>query len=298
MLIALLLVFAWFGLGNLVTRMIPPETNSFALLLSWQLALGAALWSLSWFALGTAGLLRRGVALGLLLAGLGLGVWAAKTWQEKAWSRGERETSWLWRGAFAWLAVPLGCGLLAALAPATGKDALVYRLAVPKAYVAAGGIVDVGTNVYGYLSLGAEMHGVWAMLLGQFINARVAEAAFGVVAFVWLPVLLLAVYGVARDWQLSRVWAVLATVLVATIPSFYQVAATGCGSRAGLVRRASRAVSGAMVGIVAARAPGRAGLALAARWRLNSLRCLPSSAAACRAGQSARDAKARGSRGE
>lgn len=228
-LIAALIVLAWFGLGNLATRLVIPETKCFALFLSWQLAMGASLWSLLWFALGTAGLLRKSVALGLLLAGIGMGAWAlAKTLREKAWaSREKREPSWYVRVVLAVLALPLWLGLVASLAAPTGKDALVYRLAVPKAYVAAGGIVDVGTNVYGYLSFGAEMSGVWALLLGNFINPRVAEAAFGAMAFAYWLILWLAVYGVAREWQLRRAWALTATVLVAAMPSFYQVAATG-----------------------------------------------------------------------
>lgn len=228
-LFAALIVFAWFGLGHLVTRWINPEANSFTLFLSWQLAMGASLWSLSWFALGTAGLLHSAVAVGMLVVGVAMGGWAlAQTLREKGWaSRTKPEPKWFVRLALAVLALPLLLGFIASLAPATGKDALVYRLAVPQAYVAAGGIVDVTTNVYGYLAFGAEMHGVWALLLGKLINAQVAEAAFGAVAFAWWPVLLLAVYGVAREWQLERAWALTATVIVAAMPSFYQVAATG-----------------------------------------------------------------------
>jgi hypothetical protein len=87
--------------------------------------------------------------------------------------------------------------------------------------------VDVTTNVYSYLSFGAEMHGVWAMLLGQLVNTAVAESAFGAVCFAWLPLLLLAAYGCAREWQVSRSWAWVATAFVVAIPSMYQVAATG-----------------------------------------------------------------------
>lgn len=228
-LIAALIGLAWFGLGTVATRLLNPETDSFPLQVSWQLAMGASLWSLLWFALGTAGLYGKPVAIVLLLVGLGLGVWAIlKARQQKAWaSREKPKPSWLRRTTLALLAFPLLLALLAALAAPTGKDALVYRLAVPKAYLAAGGIVDVTTNVYGYLSFGAEMNGVWAMLLGNFLNPIVAEAAFGAMAFAYWPVLLLATYSLARDWQVGREWALTAAVLVATIPSFYQVAATG-----------------------------------------------------------------------
>lgn len=229
LLIAVLIVLSWFGLGTIAIRLIAPETNAYALNVSWQLAIGASLWSLLWFALGTASLYRKPVAIVALLVGLGLGIWAiAKSWQEKGWvSREQSQASWLRRTGFVLLAFPLLMGLIAALAEPTGKDALVYRLAVPKAYLAAGGIVDVTTNVYSFLAFGAEMNGVWAMLLGSFVNPNVAESAFGAVAFAYLPVLLLATYGLARDWQLRREWAFIAAFLVATIPSFYQVAANG-----------------------------------------------------------------------
>ena len=226
-LIPVLIVLSWFGLGAIVARLITPETNSFSLRMTWQLAMGASLWSLLWFALGTAGLYRKPIASMLLLIGLCLGIWALlKTREEKGWvSREKPAQNWLLRATFALLAFPLLMGLIAALAAPTGKDALVYRLAVPKAYLAAGGIVDVTTNVYSYLAFGAEMNGVWAMLLGHLVNANVAESAFGVMAFAYWPLLLLATYGLAREWQLRREWALTAAVLVAAIPSFYQVAA-------------------------------------------------------------------------
>lgn len=228
-LIVAMIVLSWFGLGTVATGLINPETDSFSLRVSWQLAIGASLWSLLWFALGTARLYRKPTAIVLLLAGLCMGVWAlVKTLREKAWVSREKPTAnWFKRMMLGLLACPLLLALLSALAPATGKDALVYRLAMPKAYLAAGGIVDVTTNVYGYLSFGAEMNGVWAMLLGNFVHPFVAESAFGMLTFAYWPVLLLATYSLARDWQLRRAWALTAAVLVAAIPSFYQVAATG-----------------------------------------------------------------------
>ena len=225
--IAALIACCWFGLGVLVTRWVKLETTSFALRVAWQMAIGASLWSLLWFALGVVGMFHPAVALGLLLVGLSLAAVAIRQ-ASQAWSSREKaDEDWLRRIAVGLMAFVCLLALIAALAPATGKDALVYRLAVPKAFLAAGGIIDVTTNVYSYLSFGAELHGVWAMLLGNFVSDRVAEAAFGAISFAWLPVLLLAVYGFARELQLSRAWALVAAVLVAAIPSMYQVAATG-----------------------------------------------------------------------
>ena len=230
-LIAALIAASWFGLGTLVQRWCNLEATSLALRIAWAMAMGASLWSLLWFALGLAGLFRPAVALGLLLLGLSLAAAAIlplmrhciEQWPKRA----EADEYWLGRVAFIFITFVCALALMAALAPPTGKDALVYRLAVPKAYLAAGGIVDVTTNVYGYLSFGAEMHDVWAMLLGQFVNPTVTESAFGAMCFAWLPLLCLATYGCAREWQVSRSWSWIATAFVAAIPSMYQVAATG-----------------------------------------------------------------------
>jgi hypothetical protein len=230
-LIAASIVFSWFGLGTVAFGFIRLETESLALRVSWQTALGASLWSLLWFALGLAGLYRKSFALVLLFIGLGLGTWAGMK-ANRAGKPRETEKQEEQKGAYGpqraailMIAFPLLLAGLAALAAPTGKDALVYRLAVPKAYVAAGGIVDVTTNIFGYLSFGAEMNGVWAMLLGN--RAHVVESAFGAVAFAYLPLLLLAVYGVARGWHLPREYALTAVALVAAIPSLYQVASAG-----------------------------------------------------------------------
>ncbi len=225
--IAALIACCWFGLGAIVLRWVKLETTSLALRVAWQLALGASLWSLLWFALGVVGLFRSTVALGLLLLGLSLAAVALRQ-ASKDWpSREKADEYWLRRLAVALIGLVCLLALIAALAPPTGKDALVYRLAVPQAYLAAGGIVDVTTNVLGFLALGAEMHGVWAMLLGNCLNSTIAESAFGAISFAWLPVLLLASYGCARELQVSRAWALVATALVVAIPSLYQVAAAG-----------------------------------------------------------------------
>jgi hypothetical protein len=217
----------WFGLGAVVMHWVQPETSSRALRVAWQLATGASLWSLLWFALGVTGWFRSSVALGLLLVGLGMAIIAFRQMYQQRPEREKADEYWLRRTAVFVLMLVGGLALIAALAPPTGKDALVYRLAVPKAYVVAGGIVDVGTNMLGFLGLGAEMHGVWALLLGNFVNPRVSESAFGAMTFLWLPVLWLAVYGFAREMQLRREWALVATCLVAAIPSMYQVATSG-----------------------------------------------------------------------
>ena len=69
--------------------------------------------------------------------------------------------------------------LIAALAPPTAKDTLLYHFALPKAYIAAGGGIEVPFNIAGYYPLGVELQAVWAMLLGAPMGAPVGEAAAG-----------------------------------------------------------------------------------------------------------------------
>jgi hypothetical protein len=241
-LLAGLIVLAWYGLGAQAHRLIrrccgEVELQGGAprvLRLAEQAALGAGLWSLVWFGLGVCGGYRSPIAAGAVALGLALAALAWKSeWQTKA-ERAESQSRgrWFERAALVSVALPLGCALVAALAPPTGKDALVYRLALPLAYAAAGGFVDAPQNVYSFLALGAEMNGVWALLAGQFFGARVAEAACGAVAFAYLPLLVLTVYGWAREWRVGRAWALVAAAMVVCVPTMYQVAASGYADHA------------------------------------------------------------------
>jgi hypothetical protein len=242
---ASLVVLAWYGLGDMIERLghrlLACEGGKEGRALVWArtCALGAGFWSLLWLALGLAGLYRQTVAVAALL--FGLAFFAVSLVQSMKARRllqtlpgaiatghlaGRQKTPIEYLAA-AFAALPCLLAFVVALAPPTGKDALVYRLALPKAYLAAGGIIDTPYNIYSYLAMGAEMNGVWAMLLGGMGSARIAEIAFGVSAFAYLPLLLAVVYGWAREMKLERGWALVAAALIATIPTVYQVAATG-----------------------------------------------------------------------
>ena len=71
------------------------------------------------------------------------------------------------------------------------------------------------------------MNGTWAMLLGRIVNLRVGEAAFGGTQFAYLPVLLLAVYGWARQRRFNLSDALTAVALVACVPTLYASASSG-----------------------------------------------------------------------
>jgi hypothetical protein len=128
--------------------------------------------------------------------------------------------------ALALIATTQALALIAALAPPTAKDTVLYHFALPKAYLAAGGGIEVPYNIAGYYPLGVELHAVWAMLLGAPMGARVGEAAAGATLFLFAPLLAMVVYGWARERGLDRGGAGAAALMVAWVPTAYDVAAS------------------------------------------------------------------------
>ena len=116
--------------------------------------------------------------------------------------------------------------LVAAMAPPTAKDTLLYHYALPKTWITAGRAIEIPYNIAGYYPLGVEMHVVWAMLLGAPLGARVAEAAAGATLFLFAPLLAMTVYGWARERGADRTWAAAAALVIAWIPTGYDVAAS------------------------------------------------------------------------
>jgi hypothetical protein len=117
--------------------------------------------------------------------------------------------------------------LVGALAPPTANDSLLYHLSLPRAYIAAGGLVDTSRNIASFYPLGVEMHSVWAMLVGGLVGPRAAESAAGATLFAFAPLLVLVVYGWARELGADPRWASLAALSIAAIPTAYDVAAGG-----------------------------------------------------------------------
>ncbi len=74
--IGLVILLSWFGLGSLASSLIniPEfEHNSRSIDIAVNCAIGAAVWSLVWFFLGLAGAYKGGVALAAACIGLALG---------------------------------------------------------------------------------------------------------------------------------------------------------------------------------------------------------------------------------
>jgi hypothetical protein len=222
-----LIGLAWYGLGAAIARRLPrlrdgsPQENRIAEIAGLTL-LGAAAWSLIWFLLGTVYLYRVPVAMAALLAGLALAAAALARDCPSPRAFGRAAGS----AALALIMTAQALALIAALAPPTAKDTLLYHFALPKAYVAAGGGIEVPYNIAGYYPLGVELHAVWAMLLGAPMGARVGEAAAGATLFLFAPLLVMVVHGWARERGLDRAGAMAAALMVAWVPTVYDVAAS------------------------------------------------------------------------
>jgi hypothetical protein len=88
-------------------------------------------------------------------------------------------------------AVSVVVALPVTLVPAFSVDALVYHLAVPRAYLAHGGILELPWNIYAYFPMNTEMFFLAAMSLGGEVAAKFVHLAFGLAAAA-------GVYGYAR----------------------------------------------------------------------------------------------------
>ena len=233
-LIAALIALSWYGLGDLLVHLArtprveeigSDQRSSRAFEWARACALGAGLWSLLWFALGTLKLYRRPAAAIALLIGLALFVLAYK--RHKGIRRSDESIALPGRVALLLIIMTGALALLAALAPPTAKDTLLYHLSLPKVFIAAGGFTDVPYNIASFLPLGAEMHSVWAMLLGTIAGERAAEAGAMATQFAFFPLLIAFVYGWARQQGLERTWSLIAALLIASMPTAYYVAANG-----------------------------------------------------------------------
>lgn len=227
-LIAVLILSAWFGLGRFFTRFFEKEEIFNALNFARNCAFGAAIWSLIWFFIGLLNGYNRFTAIAALVIGLASAIYfALKDWRVwKSESVEKTSTEIFGKIAFGLIIFTLLLTLVSALAPPTAKDALLYHIALPKAFIAQGNNQIVEGNMASFLALGAEMQNVWAMLLGDLFSPRVGEAAVGATVFMFAPLLLLTIYGWAREFEIEKYWAILAALIVAAIPTVYHDASS------------------------------------------------------------------------
>lgn len=231
---ASLIAASWFGFGSLITNLIKKffaqaensETDSPFLETARSFAIGAGTWSLIWFFLGIFGAYNKISAIMAVVFGVGMAIWQFIS-NKKPTEKSSENFDIAGKIAVGLVLFLLFLALISAIAPPTAKDTLLYHFAVPKNFIAAGNNSVIEGNIASYLALGTEMHVVWAMLLGNFVNARIGEIAAGVTVFAFLPILLLAIYGWSRELGLNKTWAIISALLFASIPTVYHVASGG-----------------------------------------------------------------------
>ena len=105
-----------------------------------------------------------------------------------------------------------------ALAPAFATDALVYHLAVPKAFLQAGGLVNLPNNIYSFFPQQMEMLYMFALALGSDSLAQLT--GMGIVFL-----LLLALWQYYRQ-EGSAAYAWLVPLIFISTPTFFSVASS------------------------------------------------------------------------
>ncbi len=228
--VAALILLSWYGMGSGITssiRMDQNESHSHVLELVIKIAVGAATWSLFWFVIGLVSDYSKLMACLMLAIGLaGAFSWLRRLRSIKEKSRVPEPAKIFDKVVMFLAAVPIVLSFIASLAPPTAKDTLLYHFSVPKQFIAQGGNAVIEGNIASYLALGTEMHVVWAMLLGNIVSERAAEAAAGATVWLFFPLLLAAVFGIAREAGISRRWSLMAVLMAATVPTAYHVAAS------------------------------------------------------------------------
>jgi hypothetical protein len=224
---ATMILFSWFSMGIIISEFAGLNSGfekSPALVLAGNVAVGSAIWSLIWFVFGVLGLYSVYTAIACVVIAIFAFTYAFII---VPFRRPQIISDTFSNVLLVVLLTTLSFAFIAALAPPTAKDSLLYHLAVPKAYVEQGGNAFIEGNIASFLALGTEMHSVWAMLLGNLYDTRAGETAAGAVASLFFPLLLLATFGWAREVGVSGRWSLVATLMVASVPSAYHVASSG-----------------------------------------------------------------------
>ncbi|HEV8591742.1 MAG TPA: hypothetical protein VGQ55_06545, partial [Pyrinomonadaceae bacterium] len=226
---AMLIAISWFGIGSFTSSFISvgrTEDHSHILELTIKTAIGSAICSLIWFFLGVVGLYSGITAIVVTVIGVAFAALSFRRVREaKDESRIPEKANFFDRALLVLIAVPLVLAFVASLAPPTAKDTLLYHFAVPKAFITQGNNAFIEGNIASYLALGSEMHNVWAMLLGRFVSDSAGEAAAGAINWAFFPLLMMAIFGWARELKIERGWALTSVLTVAAVPTAYYVAA-------------------------------------------------------------------------
>lgn len=177
----------WFGLagvGSALRRALcGPRPRSLEIILV-DAALGYGALSILLLVVGFAGAYSRPTMLGLFAGIVAAGAFfGMSAWrQDKPTVHAGMDDSLVVHGAVALIALAAASNLMAALAPQTFYDALLYHLALPKLYLLRGAVVPTPENVFSGLPLGAQMlYGLALALSGEDL-AGLLHASFGLAA--------------------------------------------------------------------------------------------------------------------
>jgi hypothetical protein len=118
--------------------------------------------------------------------------------------------------SFLGLLVLLSLGL--ALAPAFSTDALVYHLAIPKAFLHAGGVVNLPDNIYSFFPQQIEMLYLFALALGSDSLAQLTGLG---ITFL----LLLGLWQYSKQ-KVGESYAWLTPLIFISTPTFFSVASS------------------------------------------------------------------------
>jgi hypothetical protein len=118
--------------------------------------------------------------------------------------------------SFLGLLVLLSIGL--ALAPAFATDALVYHLAIPKAFLQAGGLVNLPDNTYSFFPQQIEMLYLFSLALGSDSLAQLT--GLGIVFL-----LLFALWQYSKQ-KVGESYAWLTPLIFISTPTFFSVASS------------------------------------------------------------------------
>ncbi len=220
--VTILLLIAWWliatGVGRLCMRWTTIRFYLRAEAYFLALGIGLVVVGYSFFVLGVTQSLHPGpiIALLLLLALLALAGWRSplslhplSPFVRSSW---DIPAAWL-------LAAVLFAAFLLVLTPETGRDALIYHLAVPNLYLQHNGIYFIQGNICAGNPLLGEMHYLPALF---FNNDLLAKA----IHFALLCGILLGIGLITRFLLGDHAFPALSMLLFASIPSVFAVSHT------------------------------------------------------------------------
>jgi hypothetical protein len=144
------------------------------------IGLGAGLILVATFLLALVKVIGRGPSLVMVLPAAAFGAWRLVS------APGEKGPSiqprWLGIGLYAAIGLCVAANIIGTLAPPTFIDALFYHLFIPRAYLRAGGVVQIPYIWQSYQPLGVEMFFALGLSIRGAVLAALMHAGLGVLA--------------------------------------------------------------------------------------------------------------------